>query len=61
MTHSEKTVFSSGNLEIVRVRYWGFRCNSLSTIWQIRRDGKWVGQSLRLRDAKKQVLEGRYQ
>lgn len=60
MTQSEKTVFSCNGLDVVRVRYWGFRCNSLSTMWEIRRDGKWVGQSLRLKTAKEQVLSGRY-
>jgi hypothetical protein len=56
MTHSKKTVFTLGAYAIVRTRYWGFRCNSLSTIWEVTRDGQFVGQHLRLKNAKQAVL-----
>lgn len=61
MTHSKTIVFTLGKFSIVRNRYWGFRCNSLSTIWEVMRDGQYAGQHLRLKDAKQAVMSGFYE
>ena len=60
MTHSEKTVFTLGDLRIIRVKYWGFRCNSLSTSWEVKKLDQIVGNYLRLKDAKKAVTTGQH-
>ena len=55
MIDNKKTVFTSGEYSIVREQYYGFRCNTLSTDWQIMHNGKSVWNYLRLKDAKKSL------
>lgn len=50
-----KTVFTDGNYSIVRVRSYGFGCNSLSTSWEIHLDGQFLASTLTLKDAKKLI------
>ena len=57
MTHSETIIAREGAFTLVRVRYWGFRCNSLSTCWEIRKDGALVAHWTRMRDAKRNLSE----
>ena len=61
MIHSKqvtKTVEANGHrFDIVRVKYWGFRCNSLSTSWELHKDGVLVSKHSLLREAK-QTLAG---
>ena len=61
MIHSKqvtKTVEANGRrFEIVRVKYWGFRCNSLTTNWEIHRDGVRVSNHMFLRDAKESLAQ----
>jgi len=57
MTHSETIIAREGEFSIVRVRYWGFRCNSLSTYWEIRKAGNSVAHWSRMRDAKKEFKQ----
>lgn len=59
-TQSKKVVFTHGIYTIVRERYWGFRCQSLSTTWLVHREGEFVGSHLRLKDAKQAILTGYY-
>lgn len=56
-THSKTIVHTEGAFTLVRVRYWGFRCNSLSTCWEICKDGARVAQWTRMRDAKRNLAE----
>ena len=55
-THSKTVVHAEGELTIIRWKLWGFRCNSLSTLWilQNNRTGEELTFS-RLRDAKAYV------
>ena len=59
MIHSKqvtKTVEANGHrFDIVRVKYWGFRCNSLSTNWEIHKDGVSMSNHMFLRDAKEKL------
>lgn len=61
MIHSTKvtkTVEANGHrFEIVRVKYWGFRCNSLDTSWKIYKDGVCVSHHLFMRDAKEKLAQ----
>ena len=50
---NRKTVFTQCNITIVRVQDYGFRCNTLSSSWEIHVDGKFRWSCLRLKDAKK--------
>jgi len=52
---NRKTVFTQGNITIVRVQDYGFRCNTLSSSWEIHVDGKFRWTFARLKDAKKSV------
>ena len=56
MIHSRKvtkTIQANGHrFDIVRVKLWGFQCNSLTTCWEIHKDGVCVYNHIRLRDAK---------
>lgn len=56
MIHSRKvtkTIDANGHrFDIVRVKYWGFRCNSLTTSWEIYKDGVCVSHHFLMRDAK---------
>lgn len=56
-THSETVVHTEGEFAIIRWKFWGFRCNSLTTSWivQNNRTGEQVTICSRLRDAKTQV------
>jgi hypothetical protein len=53
MIHNKKTVFTSGDFTIVRVQSYGFRCNTLSSEWEVIQNGERIGYHLRLKDAKK--------
>jgi hypothetical protein len=35
MVDERKVVLTVGKYSIIRERYYGFRCNSLSTIWEV--------------------------
>jgi len=50
-----KTVFTDGNYSIVRVRSYGFGCNSLSTSWEIHLDGQFLASALTLKAAKQLI------
>jgi hypothetical protein len=52
-----KTVFTQGNITIVRVQDYGFRCNTLSSSWEIFVDGKFCWTFARLKDAKKTIAQ----
>jgi hypothetical protein len=53
-----QTVEANGvKFEIVRVRSYGFRCNSLETDWEIHKNGQLLCCRTRLRDAKKELAE----
>ena len=60
MIANKKTVFTSGPFTVVRVKSWGFNCNSLYTSWEVLKDGKHVGDTLRLKDAKRYIADGLY-
>jgi hypothetical protein len=55
MIDNIKTIFTSGTGEftIVRTQAYGFRCNTLSSSWEIKRNGECIGTFIRLKDAKK--------
>lgn len=53
--HSEVVVHTDGDFQIVRQKYWGFRCQSLSTQWLVLFRGKRVAQAMRRRDAKERI------
>ena len=55
MIDNKKTVFTSatGEFTIVRVQSYGFRCNTLSSDWEVMQNGQCIGNYLRLKDAKK--------
>ena len=59
MIHSKqvtKTVEANGHkFDIVRVKYWGFRCNSLTTSWEMHKDGVCVSHHFLMRDAKEKL------
>ena len=60
MVDERKVVLTVGKYSIIRERYYGFRCNSLSTVWEVVEhtdfDGELtymtVARVYRLRDAK---------
>jgi hypothetical protein len=52
-----KIVFTQGNITIVRVQDYGFRCNTLSSSWEICVDGKFRWTFSRLKDAKKTIAQ----
>jgi len=56
MIHSKqvtKTIEANGHsFQVVRVKYWGWRCNSLSTSWEILKNGEVVARHTYLREAK---------
>jgi hypothetical protein len=54
---NRKTVFTQGNIIIVRVQDYGFRCNTLSSSWEIFVDGKFRWTFSRLKDAKKTIAQ----
>ena len=53
MIDNKKTVFTSGEYSIVRIQSYGFRCNTLSSDWEVMHNGQCIGNYLRLKDAKK--------
>jgi hypothetical protein len=55
MIDNKKTVFTSatGKFTIVRIQSYGFRCNTLSSEWEVMQNGTCIGNFLRLKDAKK--------
>jgi len=53
MIDNKKTVVTSGEFAIVRIQSYGFRCNTLSSSWEIVRNGEFIGSYFRLKDAKK--------
>jgi hypothetical protein len=61
MIYDQKVVLTIGEYSIIRERYYGFRCNALSTRWEVVKNvtdvyGKpahmTVSRHYRLRDAK---------
>lgn len=61
MVDERKVVLTVGKYSIIRERYYGFRCNSLSTAWEVVEDTTvvngeptymTVARLYRLRDAK---------
>jgi hypothetical protein len=56
-THSKTPVHTEGEFTIIRWRLWGFRSESLSTLWilQNSRTGEELRTFSRLRDAKAEV------
>lgn len=56
-THSKTVTHTAGEFAIVRWKFWGFRCESLSTAWivQNNRTGEELRTFTRLRDAKTEV------
>lgn len=52
-----KTVFTQGNITIVRVQDYGFRCNTLSSSWEVHVDGQCRWTYIRLKDAKKSIAD----
>tara|TARA_R110002126_G_scaffold24817_1_gene85651 strand:+ start:655 stop:837 length:183 start_codon:yes stop_codon:yes gene_type:complete len=54
---NRKIVFTQGNITIVRVQDYGFRCNTLSSSWEIFVDGKFRWTFARLKDAKRTIAE----
>jgi len=56
-THSKTPVHTEGEFTIIRHKLWGFRCNSLTTMWivQDNRTGKQLDSFSRLKDAKADV------
>lgn len=52
---NRKTVFTKDQISIVRVQSYGFRCNTLSTSWEIYVDGNQTATCIRLKDAKKLI------
>ena len=57
---NRKTVFTQGNVTIIRIQDYGFRCNTLSSSWEIHVDGKFRWSCLRLKDAKKAVINNEF-
>jgi hypothetical protein len=61
MIHSKqvtKTVEANGHkFQIVRVKYWGWNCNSLSTRWEVHKNGEVIAHHTYLRDAKADFVE----
>lgn len=64
MVDERKVVLTVGKYSIIRERYYGFRCNSLSTVWEVVEHTKGVDGELtymtvarvyRLRDAKAKI------
>jgi len=53
-----KTVFTANEISIVRVQSYGFRCNTLSSDWEVHMNGVKVQNFLRLKDAKKAIANG---
>ena len=47
-----KTIFEKNNVTIIREQSYGFRCNSLSTMWYVYADGKLSSSFSRLKKAK---------
>jgi len=56
-----KTVYESNGISIVRFKSYGFRCNTMTSEWQIKIGSEIVGNYLRLKDAKKAISNGMYQ
>lgn len=57
---NSKTVFTQGNITIVRIQDYGFRSNTLSSSWEIHVDGKFRWSFLRLKDAKKTIADNHF-
>jgi len=55
MIDNKKTVLTIGAYSIVRVQSYGFRCNTLSSEWEVMHNGECIGYYLRLKDAKKYI------
>lgn len=48
-----KIVFQQGDFRIVRVQSYGFRSNGLSNSWELHRADEYIGNFIRLKDAKR--------
>ena len=55
MIDNKKTVFTNGEYRIVRNQYYGFRCNTLSSDWDVLYRGQFICHFFRLKNAKKFV------
>jgi hypothetical protein len=55
MIDNKKTVLTIGAYSIVRVQSYGFRCNTLSSEWEVMHNGECIGNYIRLKDAKKYI------
>ena len=55
MIGNKKTVLTIGAYSIVRIQSYGFRCNTLSSEWEVMHDGKCISRYIRLKDAKKYI------
>jgi hypothetical protein len=55
MIDNKKTVLTVGAYSIVRVQSYGFRCNTLSSEWEVMHEGKCIAYYIRLKDAKKYI------
>jgi len=55
MIDNKKTVLTVGAYSIVRIQSYGFRCNTLSSEWEVMHEGKCIAYCLRLKDAKKYI------
>lgn len=52
---NRKTVFTQGNISIVRVQEYGFRCNTLSSSWEIYINENYICCFTQLKFAKKAI------
>jgi hypothetical protein len=50
-----KTIFEKNRIKIIREQSYGFRCNSLSTMWYVYADEKFCGGYPKLKKAKEFV------
>jgi hypothetical protein len=57
MIVDKKTVYENGSVSIVKVSGYGFRCNTLSSSWDVFYDGKFYQHCIRLKDAKRIAKE----
>tara|TARA_R110002126_G_scaffold13144_6_gene57452 strand:- start:630 stop:812 length:183 start_codon:yes stop_codon:yes gene_type:complete len=55
MIDNKKTVLTVGAYSIVRIQSYGFRCNTLSSEWEVMQNGECIGHYIRLKDAKKYI------
>lgn len=52
---NRKTVFTQGNISIIRVQEYGFGCNTLSSSWEIYIGKNYICCFSRLKYAKKAI------